>query len=151
MSVRDIEEVLMASKIGMSGPRHYILAGPSFFVSGLSNLLEEHINDMMNNNSEAGKAALRAQSGFTRRRRIELLSEEGRNEATRMFICNIPVAMKRATSKWQKDMNDALSAFPAIKVKQPELYTAMQTYVDTIDGGNNFGIITKCERICIGA
>ena len=150
LSVRDVEEVLTASKIGMSGLRHYILAGPSVFEGGLSNLLEEHFNDMMNNNSEAGKAALRAQSGFTQRRRIELLSEEGKKEATRMFICNIPIAMKRATGKWQKDLNEALSAFPAIKVNQKELYTAMQTYVDTIDGGNTFGIITKCEKICIG-
>jgi hypothetical protein len=150
LSVQDIEKVLTAGKIGVTGKRHYILAGPTTFTEGLANLLEEHFNEIITTHSEVGKAAQRAQSGSTQRRRIELLSEEGQKEATYMFICNIPLAMKRASSKWQKDMNDALAAFPEVKVKQSSLFTAMQTYVETIDGNNTFGIITKCERIIIG-
>jgi hypothetical protein len=49
LAVQDIEEVLAASKIGMAGMRHYILAGPSLCAGGLSNRLEEHFNDMMRN------------------------------------------------------------------------------------------------------
>jgi hypothetical protein len=150
LTIQDIEKVLTSGKIGVTGNRHYILAGPTIFQEGLANILEEHFNDIINTHSDAGKAAQRAQSGSTQRRRIELLSEEGVKEATHMFICNIPLAMKKAISKWQKDMNDALAVFPAIKVKQSALYTAMQTYVETIDSNNTFGIITRCESIMVG-
>jgi len=150
LSVQDVETVLNTAKIGIAGARHFILGGPSLFEGGLANLLEEHFTDVMNNASDIGKAAQRAQSGATQRRRIELLSEEGQKVATRIFICNIPIAMKRATNKWQKDMEYALRLFPEVKIKSKDLYTAMQTYVDTIDNNNTFGILCKCESMMVG-
>jgi hypothetical protein len=86
----------------------------------------------------------------TVRRQIELRSEEGEREATRMLIYNIPNSMKRTKEKWQKDMTTALDTVKHIKVTPKELWTAMQTYFDTIDGDNTFGIITKCANIMVG-
>ena len=65
LTAQDIEKVLAAAKIGVTENRHYILSGPTVFIEGLAKVLEEHFNNIINNHSEAGKAAQRAQSGST--------------------------------------------------------------------------------------
>ena len=150
LKIADVERIMETAKIGATVNRFFLLAGPCVVKGGMTGIIHQHLIDGMKDIGVEGQERRRAESATTQRRQIELLSEEGTREVNRMFIYNIPSQMKRSLSKWQRDMTAALSTVPNIQVTQTELWTAMQKYVDTVDGDSTFGIITKCAKTTAG-
>ena len=150
LKISDVERIMETVKIGGTMNRFFLLAGPCVFKGGITGVIHQHLLEGIKDIGADGQERRRAESATTQRRQIELLSEEETREVNRMFIYNIPSQMKRSLSKWQRDMTVALDTVPQVKVTQTELWTAMQKYVDTIDGDATFGIIAKCAKILAG-
>ena len=149
VTVSEGEKLLSTAKIGIVGRKQFIVAGPCKH-EGLTESMRDYLQKKVDElkGEKIGKS--RKERAATLRRQIELRSEEVEKEATRMLIYNIPNQMKKAKDKWQADMTAALETVPHIKVSQMKLWTAMQTYFDTIDIDCTFGIITKCAAITVG-
>ena len=150
VTVSEAETLLETAKIGIVGRKQFIIAGPCKVKEGLTELMSDYLRNKVEELQSEKQEKSREEKVTMLRRQIELRSEESEKEVTRMLIYNIPNQMKRVKDLWQADMTRALETVPHIKVTQKELWTAMQTYFDTIDGDSTFGIITKCAQITVG-